>query len=99
MTLPRAWPALCTAALTTFVASLADLGNPVLVGRQHAVVTRDVYERAVSAGCDDFLSKPVNKLELLKRVENMLRLRHVTDEVERLRRYIEGVENESGPAQ
>jgi two-component system alkaline phosphatase synthesis response regulator PhoP len=28
-------------------------------------------ERAVAAGCDDFLSKPVNKLELLKRVENM----------------------------
>ena len=27
-------------------------------------------ERAVAAGCDDFLSKPVNKLELVKRVEN-----------------------------
>jgi CheY-like chemotaxis protein len=46
-------------------------------------------ERAVEAGTDDFLSKPVNKVELLKRVENMLKLRHVTDEVERLRRYIE----------
>ena len=31
-------------------------------------------ERAVDAGTDDFLSKPVNKLELLKRVENMLKL-------------------------
>ena len=30
-------------------------------------------ERAVKAGTDDFLSKPVNKVELLKRVENMLR--------------------------
>ena len=46
-------------------------------------------ERAVAAGCDDFLSKPVNKLELVKRVENMLKLRHVTDELERLRRYID----------
>jgi len=54
-------------------------------------------ERAVNAGTDDFLSKPVNKLELLKRVENMLRLRHVTDEVERLRRYIEGMEDSAGP--
>ena len=45
-------------------------------------------ERAVEAGTDDFLSKPVNKLELLKRVENMLKLHHVTDEVERLRQYI-----------
>ncbi len=31
-------------------------------------------ERAVEAGTNDFLSKPVNKVELLKRVENMLKL-------------------------
>ena len=55
-------------------------------------------ERAVQAGTDDFLSKPVNKLELVLRVEKMLRLRHVTDEVERLRRYIEEMEDVSGPA-
>ncbi len=54
-------------------------------------------ERAVNAGTDDFLSKPVNKVELLKRVENMLKLRHVTDEVERLRRYIDGMEDSAGP--
>ena len=46
-------------------------------------------ERAVEAGTDDFLSKPVNKIELVKRVENMLKLRDVSDELERLRRYIE----------
>src|SRR5205085_10060141 len=54
-------------------------------------------ERAVNAGTDDFLSKPVNKLELVKRVENMLKLRHVTDENERLRRDIQGMEDEKGP--
>ncbi|MCE9604246.1 MAG: response regulator [Planctomycetia bacterium] len=54
-------------------------------------------ERAVQAGTDDFLSKPVNKVELLKRVENMLRLRHVTDELERLRQYIAGMEESSDP--
>jgi len=54
-------------------------------------------ERAVNAGTDDFLSKPVNKLELRKRVENMLKLRHVTDELERLRRYIAGVDEAQGP--
>ena len=54
-------------------------------------------ERAVAVGCDDFLSKPVNKLELLKRVENMLKIRHYTDEVERLRRYIDGMEESTGP--
>jgi two-component system, OmpR family, alkaline phosphatase synthesis response regulator PhoP len=50
-------------------------------------------ERAVKAGTDDFLSKPVNKTELLKRVENMLKLKDVTDELERLRRYIDEMEN------
>ncbi len=49
-------------------------------------------ERAVQAGTDDFLSKPVNKIELLKRVENMLNLRNIRDENERLRRYIESME-------
>jgi len=53
-------------------------------------------ERAVDAGTDDFLSKPVNKIELLKRVENMLTLRHVKDEVERLRQYIAKMED-GGP--
>ena len=49
-------------------------------------------ERAVNAGTDDFLSKPVNKIELLKRVEFMLKFKDVTDENERLRRYIEEME-------
>jgi two-component system, OmpR family, alkaline phosphatase synthesis response regulator PhoP len=55
-------------------------------------------ERAVSAKTDDFLSKPINKLEFTKRVENMLKLKDISDEVERLRRYIEEMENEAGPS-
>lgn len=51
-------------------------------------------ERAVAAGTDDFLSKPVNKIELLKRVENMLRLKDVHDENERLRRYIQEMDED-----
>jgi len=54
-------------------------------------------ERAVKAGTDDFLSKPVNRVELTKRVENMLKLWHVTDENERLRRYIEEMERRDPP--
>ena len=54
-------------------------------------------ERAVNAGTNDFISKPVTKLELLKRVENMLRLKDITDENERLRQYIEKMEETSGP--
>lgn len=49
-------------------------------------------ERAVQAGTDDFLSKPVNRVELTKRVENMLKLKGTTDELERLRKYIQEME-------
>jgi len=50
-------------------------------------------ERAIKAGTTDFLSKPVNKIELLTRVEVMLKLRSVSDENERLRQYIEQMES------
>ena len=49
-------------------------------------------ERAIDAGTNDFLSKPVKRVELLKRVENMLQLKGVSDENERLRKYIENME-------
>jgi hypothetical protein len=54
-------------------------------------------ERAVQAGTDDFLSKPVNRVELVKRVENMLKLRHVSDELERLRSYIRTMDDDQPP--
>ena len=62
-----------------------------------ALNERGDIERGVDSGTDDFLSKPVNKIELVKRVQNMLKLRHVTDELERLRRYIQELEDDSGP--
>ena len=51
-------------------------------------------ERAVNAGTNDFLAKPVNRVELLKRVENMLKLQGVSDENERLRQYIQSMEDD-----
>lgn len=54
------------------------------------------HERAVNAGTDDFLSKPVNKIELLKRVENMLKFKGTKDELSRLRRYIQEMEDNDG---
>ena len=53
-------------------------------------------ERAVDSGTDDFLSKPVNRVELTKRVENMLKLKGTEDELNRLRKYIEEMEDRSG---
>jgi two-component system, OmpR family, alkaline phosphatase synthesis response regulator PhoP len=54
-------------------------------------------ERGVRAGMDDFLSKPVNRIELVKRVQNMLRLKDTTDELERLRQYIQEMDEQTGP--
>jgi two-component system, OmpR family, alkaline phosphatase synthesis response regulator PhoP len=49
-------------------------------------------EKAVSAGCDDFLTKPVNKLELQTRVRSLLRVRHLSNERDRLLVYLQEVE-------
>ncbi|MCA9125850.1 MAG: response regulator [Planctomycetales bacterium] len=54
-------------------------------------------ERAVKAGTDDFLSKPINKAEFLKRVENMLKLKDISDENERLRTYIREIDEQARP--
>ena len=46
-------------------------------------------EKAVDAGCDDFLTKPVNRLELTTRVKSLLRVRHLKNERDRLLAYLE----------
>jgi len=53
-------------------------------------------ERAVDAGTDDFLSKPVNRWELLTRVRSLLRVRHLQNELERTLSYLEEVDQARG---
>ena len=71
-------------------------GNPITSRIMILMVTAlselgDI-ERAVAAGTDDFLSKPVKSLELQKRVTNMLKFKGTEDENERLRAYIREME-------
>ncbi len=51
-------------------------------------------ERGVESGTDDFLSKPINRLELITRVKTLLKLRHLKDELERTLTYLASVESE-----
>ena len=51
-------------------------------------------ERAIDSGTDDFLSKPVNKWELVTRVRTMLKLKHLTDQLERTLAYLNEIESE-----
>ena len=55
----------------------------------------DVRIKALECGADDFLSKPVNKWELMTRVKTMLKLRHLTDKLERTLAYMTEVEEEA----
>jgi CheY-like chemotaxis protein len=71
--------------------------SPIMVLMVTALGELGDIERAVESGTDDFLSKPVNRVELVKRVENMLKLRHVTDELERLRIYIRSMDDDQPP--
>ncbi len=55
-------------------------------------------ERAISSGTDDFLSKPINKWELLTRVRTMLRLKNLTDKLERTLAYLSEIEEQTQAA-
>jgi two-component system cell cycle response regulator len=52
-------------------------------------------ERAIESGTDDFLSKPVNKLELITRVKTMLKLKHLSDRLERTLAYLSEMEKQT----
>jgi CheY-like chemotaxis protein len=52
-------------------------------------------ERGIDSGTDDFLSKPVNKLELLTRVKTLLKLKHLTDKLERTLAYLSEIEKQT----
>jgi CheY-like chemotaxis protein len=53
------------------------------------------FERGVQSGTDDFLTKPVNKVELLCRIRSLLRVRHLKSQLDRTLAYLAEVESAS----
>jgi len=47
--------------------------------------------KALEAGCDDFISKPFDRYELLARIKSLLRIKSLHDEVEEAREFVESV--------
>ncbi|MDP1676457.1 MAG: response regulator [Bacteroidota bacterium] len=49
--------------------------------------------KGIEAGCDDFISKPVDKMELLAKVESLLKTKSLHDKVNDAREYAESIIN------
>ncbi|HWB52987.1 MAG TPA: response regulator [Tepidisphaeraceae bacterium] len=52
-------------------------------------------EQATECGTDDFVSKPVNKFELITRVKSLLKVRHLKSELERALEYLNEIEQDN----
>jgi len=50
-------------------------------------------ERGVECGTDDFITKPVNRLELITRVKSLLRVRYLKGELDRTLAYLDDMES------
>lgn len=71
-------PATCNISIL-IVTALAEMGD---------------VEKGIDCGADDFLTKPVNKFELLTRVKSLLRVRMLKSNLERTLQYIKEIEKE-----
>lgn len=53
----------------------------------------DQKERSLAAGAIDFITKPVDKTDLLLRIRSVLRVRYIKNELQKIIAYIAELEN------
>lgn len=56
------------------------------------------HERAVECGTDEFLTKPVNRVELITRVKSLLRVRHLKQKLQKTLDGLGDAPNKERPA-
>jgi len=54
------------------------------------------HERAVDCGTDEFLTKPVNRVELITRVKSLLRIRHLKHQLQKQMDDLNGNADDKG---
>ncbi len=52
----------------------------------------DEKEKSLSAGAVDFITKPVEKTDLMLRIRSALKVRHISNELQKIIAYIEELE-------
>ena len=62
---------------------------PILVVT--GTISREQIEESMTAGADDFVSKPIDVRDLLVRVRAMLKCKEIADPVDRLQQYLKTV--------
>jgi two-component system alkaline phosphatase synthesis response regulator PhoP len=62
-----------------------------------ALTEVEAVEKAIDAGADDFLSKPVNRLELITRVKSSMSVRHLRGQLARTLAYLDAVNKAARP--
>jgi two-component system alkaline phosphatase synthesis response regulator PhoP len=67
--------------------------NSIIIHMITALDQHHDIDRAVEAGTNDFLTKPINKAELLLRIKAALASRQSADPLEQTLAYIEGVQS------